>query len=252
MARRVACNSWAVLLTGVVWLAGTGSGLAQAAAEAAAATAAASAVGGAAARATGQTIGSVLGRIGAKVETSTQTATPAASAGAKRTNAQSAASGSTLVTPARIPTSGGGAQPGTVTVVGPPPKIHFDVVSFKRCAGGGSGEVDLPTDGDYVAYHCQPVFRIIYFAYTGATAINFNLSGYPSWVETDLYDFEAMVAAEDITTWQKMDLNAHRAAVRRLLAEELKLKIHVDTIPKPGEAEVDGIVVDHIERPAAD
>jgi Protein of unknown function (DUF3738) len=250
MARRVACVSGAVLLTGVVWLAGAGSGLAQAAAEAAAAGAAASSAGGAA-KATGQAVGSVMGRTGAKVETSTQRATPAASAGAKRTKAQGAASGSTLVTPASIPASGGGAQPGTFTVVGPPPQIHFDVVSFKRCAGGGSSEVDLPMDGDSVACHCQPVFRIIYFAYTGATAFNFNLSGYPSWVETDLYDFEAKVAAEDVATWQKMGLNARRVAVRGLLAEELKLRIHVETTDA-GKAEVDGIVVDHIERPAAD
>jgi hypothetical protein len=252
MARRVACISRAVLLTGLVWLAGTATGLAQAAAEAAAATAAASSAGTAAARATGKTIGSVLGRTGAKVATSTQTATPAAPAGANRTKAQGAASGSTLVTPVRIPASGSGAQPGTFTVVGPPPRIHFDVVSFKPCAGGGSSKVDLPMDGDYVAYHCQPVFQVISFAYTGATASNFNLSGYPSWVETDLYDFEAKVAEEDIATWQKMDLNARRVSVRRLLAEELKLKIHMDTTPIPGKAEVEGIVVDHIDRPAAD
>jgi uncharacterized protein (TIGR03435 family) len=137
-------------------------------------------------------------------------------------------------------------------VVGPPPQIHFDVVSFKRCAAGGSSKVDLPTDGDYVASHCQPVSRIISFAYAGATAVNFNLSGYPSWVETDLYDFEAKVADEDIATWQEMGLNARRVAVRGMLAEELKLKTHVDTTPKPGKAEVDGIVVDHIERPTAD
>jgi Protein of unknown function (DUF3738) len=251
MTRRVACVSWAVLLTGV-WLAGTSSVLAQAAAEAAGAAAAASAAGGATARATGQTIGSVLGRTAAKVETSTQTATPVASTGAKSTRGQGAASGSTRVTPARISADAGGAQPGTFTVLGPQPQIHFDVVSFKRCAGVGSSEVDLPTDGDYVAYHCQPLFRIIYFAYTGATGLNFKLIGYPSWVETDLYDFEAKVAGEDIATWQEMGLSARRVAVRQLLAEELKLKIHVDTTPKPGKAEVDGIVVDHIERPAAD
>ena len=252
MARRVACISRAVLLTGLVWLAGTSSGLAQAAVEAAATTAAAASSAGAAARATGKTIGSVLGRTGAKMETSTQTATPAASAGAKRTKAQGAASGSTLVTPARIPASGGAAQPGTFTVVGPPPQIHFDVVSFKPCEGGGSSEVDLPTDGDYVAYHCQPVSRIIYFAYTGATAVKFSLSGYPSWVETDLYDFEAKVAEEDVATWLEMGLNARRVAVRGLLSKELKLNIHVDATPMPGKAEVEGIVVDHIERPAAD
>ena len=137
-------------------------------------------------------------------------------------------------------------------MVGPQPQIHFDVVSFKRCTAVGSSEVDLPTDGDYVANHCQPVSRIIYFAYTGATAFNVNLSGYPAWVETDLYDFEAKVAEEDIATWQEMGLNARRLAVREMLAKELKLKIHVDKTPKPDKAEVDRIVVDHIERPTAD
>ncbi len=112
--------------------------------------------------------------------------------------------------------------------------------------------MDLPADGDYVALHCQPLSRMIDFAYTGATAPSSNLSGDPSWVETDLYDFEAKVAEEDVDTWQQMGLNARRLAVRGLLAEELKLKIHVDTTPKPGKAEVDGLVVDHIERPAAD
>jgi hypothetical protein len=58
-----------------------------------------------------------------------------------------------LVAPARISAGAGGAQPVTFTVLGPQPQIHFDVVSFKRCAGLGSSEVDLPTDGDYVAYH---------------------------------------------------------------------------------------------------
>jgi hypothetical protein len=251
MAKRVVRLSRAVLLTGVLWLAGTAGGLAQAAVEAAGIGAAASSAGGVAARSAGQTIGSVLGRTAAKLETSTPKATPAASPGAKL-KAQGAAAGSTLVTPARNSAGAGGAQHGTFTVLGAQPHIHFDVVSFKRCAGVGSSEVDLPTDGDYVAYHCQPVSRIISFAYPGATASHFNLSGYPSWVETDLYDFEAKVAEEDIAAWQEMDLNARRMAVRGMLAEELKLKIHVDTTPKPGKTEVDGIVVDHIERPAAD
>jgi uncharacterized protein (TIGR03435 family) len=112
--------------------------------------------------------------------------------------------------------------------------------------------VDLPADGDYVAYHCQPLSRMISSAYAGGTTSNINLSGYPSWVETDPYDFAANVAAEDIATWQKIGPNAQRSAVRGLLAEELKLKIHVDTTQKPeaGNAQVGGIVVDHIERPA--
>jgi uncharacterized protein (TIGR03435 family) len=115
----------------------------------------------------------------------------------------------------------------------PPPHIDFSVVSFKRCSNRGSNRVDLPLDSDFVAYHCQPIFRLIYFAYGGATDFNFNLSGYQSWVETDLYDFQAKVAPEDIPIWQKMGLNTRRVVVRQLLADELKLSIHVDKTPKP-------------------
>jgi uncharacterized protein (TIGR03435 family) len=116
--------------------------------------------------------------------------------------------------------------------VAPAPKIRFDVVSFKRCADEGSKKVDMPADGDYVAAHCQPVAQLIYFAYLSAMASNVNLSGNPSWVETNLYDFEAKVAPEDIATWQKMGSNARRVSVRGLLAEELKLKVRVDATPK--------------------
>ena len=251
MAGRGTYVSWAVLLTAAVWLAGAEPGLAQAAAEAGAVEGAANSAGGAA-RGTGGAIGSALGRIGSKVEASTSTATPAASAGTNRTRSQGTTSRSTQVIPASNPAGKGEAQSGTITVTGPQPHIRFDVVSFKRCAGGGSTNVDLPADGDSVAYHCQPVSRMISFAYSGATTSNINLSGSPSWVETDLYDFEANVAAEDSATWQKMGANARRAAVRGLLAEELKLKIHMDATPKPENAEVGGIVVDHIERPAED
>lgn len=246
MAKYGACVSWAVLLTVTVGLAGAGSGLAQAAAEAGAAEGAANSAGGAA-KGAGGAIGSALGRIGAKVESSTSTATPAASAGANRTKPQGAASRSTHAIPASVPVGGNGAQSGTVRVMGPPPHIHFDVVSFKRCGGGASTNVDLPADGDYVADHCQPLSQMISFAYSDATTSNINLSGYPSWVGTDLYDFEANVAAEDTATWQRMGLNARRAAVRGLLNEELKLKTH-----EAGNSEVGGIVVDHIERPSED
>jgi uncharacterized protein (TIGR03435 family) len=88
-------------------------------------------------------------------------------------------------------------------------------------------------DGDYIAYHCQPVFRVIYFAFTGATDFNFNLTGFPDWVQTDSYDFQAKVAPEDIATWQKMSLNTRRVVMRQVLADELKLSFHIDKTPKP-------------------
>ena len=115
----------------------------------------------------------------------------------------------------------------------PPPHINFSVVSFKPCTGYGSNKADQPQDGDYIAYHCQPVLRVIYFAYLGATDFNFNLTGFPDWVQTDLYEFEAKVAPEDIATWQKMGLNSRRVVMRQVLAEELKLSLHIDKTPKP-------------------
>ncbi|HEX9200481.1 MAG TPA: TIGR03435 family protein [Acidobacteriaceae bacterium] len=217
MANHATGVARAVLLTGAVWLAGVGSVWAQAAAEAGAIGAASTGAAGGTGRATGKSLGSVFAGVGAKVESSTTTTTLPSGAG--RVNRASA------------PAGGDAAGPGII-VVAPAPKIRFDVVSFKRCADEGSKKVDMPADGDYVAAHCQPIAQLIYFAYVGATASNFNLSGYPLWVDTNLYDFEAKVAPEDIALWQKMGSSARRMAVQRLLADELKLKIRVDPTPK--------------------
>ncbi len=223
-----------LLMAAMGLLAGAGNAWAQAGVEAGSIGAASAAAGSAAGKATGAALGSVLGATGAKVNAAAGgTATPPA-AGGGGTKA-GAGSGSTMVfKPGGLPVNEDGAEAAAVAVEGPPPQIHFDVVKFQRCNGGvASTKVDLPADGDYIAYHCQPVFSIIHFAYTGTTAFTLTLGGYPEWVETELYNFEAEVAPEDVATWQKMGLNARRAAVRKLLADELKLKIKVDTTPKP-------------------
>jgi uncharacterized protein (TIGR03435 family) len=119
----------------------------------------------------------------------------------------------------------------------PPPHIHFDVVLWKRCkddAVKGSTRVDMPMDSDFVAYHCQPIYRVIYFAFTGPGP--FRLSGHPSWVGDDLYDFQAKVTPDDIAAWKAMTINDRRIAVRDLLADQLKLQIHVDKTPQPAYA----------------
>ena len=127
----------------------------------------------------------------------------------------------------------------------PPPHIHFDVVSWKRCdpnAVKGSNRVDLPVDSDFVAYHCQSIYRIIYFAFSGpapvalAGSAPFHLSGHPSWVDDDLYEFQAKVAPDDIAAWKAMNINDKRIAVRDILADQLKLHIHVDKTPQPAYA----------------
>jgi uncharacterized protein (TIGR03435 family) len=126
-------------------------------------------------------------------------------------------------TPAPVPV----AAPAKI----PLPVIKFDVVSFKPCKDGyGSPTVVLPLDGDSIAYKCQPIGRIMYFAFGMPTA-PFMMTGEPAWVNTDRYDFQAKVAAEDFAIWQKMSLNAKRIMMRGTLADALNLRQHTDTTP---------------------
>jgi uncharacterized protein (TIGR03435 family) len=122
--------------------------------------------------------------------------------------------------------------PGSVTSIplganGKP--IVFDIVSFRRTQTPGSSRVDLPETGDFIAYHGQPLSRVIYFAYL---AIGPKLIGGPDWLDKDLYDFQAKVAPEDVEIWQKTDLDAKRLMVRSLLADVLKLKVHANETPE--------------------
>jgi uncharacterized protein (TIGR03435 family) len=128
--------------------------------------------------------------------------------------------------------------PPTTTAAAPldavPPKINFDIVSFKRCPPDkyGNTKVDMPMTADYLAYHCEPLSRIIYFAYNGAVKV-YNLDGpYPKWVDDDRYEFIVKVAAEDFAAWQKLDLPARRLVIRTVLANSVKLKLRVDNSPK--------------------
>jgi uncharacterized protein (TIGR03435 family) len=240
MAKRAAVMARAVLLIGVVCLADAASAWAQAGVEAGALGAAASSAAGAAGRATGQTLRSVIGKTGAKVDAAAAgTAVPPKDAGAPDGAApkDAAPNGAAEKTPSAEATDTMPAftanplsDDGTASA---PPQIHFDEVSFQRCNGGvASTKVDLPVNGDSIAFHCQPVFRILYYAFSGMTSFKLTLAGYPDWVETDLYNFEARVAPEDVAAWKSMSLNARRAAVRGLLTDALKLKIKVNTAPQ--------------------
>jgi uncharacterized protein (TIGR03435 family) len=115
-----------------------------------------------------------------------------------------------------------------------PPKINFDVVSFKRCPPDkyGTTKVDMPMTADYLAYHCESLSRIIYFAYSGSVKVYSLESGYPKWVDDDHYEFIVKVAAEDFPAWQKLDLPARRLLIRKVLEDTVKLKIRVDNSPK--------------------
>ncbi|MGP8260765.1 MAG: TIGR03435 family protein [Acidobacteriaceae bacterium] len=115
----------------------------------------------------------------------------------------------------------------------PSPEIKFDVVSFKPYQPGGvsSPKIDLPLDGDYVAFHGVPMQKLLLFAY-GHSGY-FVVSGEPEWVDSDRYDFQAKVAEQDVAAWQAMSLTHKALMVRALLEDTLKLKVHPDTAKHP-------------------
>lgn len=225
MAKRAAGWARAVLL--ICGLC-AGSAWAQAGVEAGGLGAAASSAAGAAGKVTGQALGTVLGQTGAKLEANAPAGVNPPKDAVPKDGAAAKAPEATDTMPAFTanPMSDDG-------VAVAPPQIHFASASFQRCNGGvASTKVDLPLDGDSIAYHCQPMFRNIYFAYSGVTAFKPTLGGYPEWVETELYNFEARVAPEDVAAWKAMGLNARRAAVRGLLSDALKLKIKINATPR--------------------
>jgi uncharacterized protein (TIGR03435 family) len=105
------------------------------------------------------------------------------------------------------------------------------VVSFRRTQQPGSGKVDMPAQGDFIAYHGQPVRSLLLFAYEHKGY--FNVSNTPSWVDSEFYEFQAKVAPEDVAAWRKLTLTQKRVMMRGLLAEQLKLQVHEDKEEHP-------------------
>jgi uncharacterized protein (TIGR03435 family) len=111
--------------------------------------------------------------------------------------------------------------------------ITFDVVLFKRTDKPGAGR-EFPLDGDFIAYHGSTIESLILFAHIGPKGYTSIASASePEWVRTELYDFTAKVAAEDVAQWKKMTLTDKRAMVGYLLADALKLKVHQQGEPQP-------------------
>jgi uncharacterized protein (TIGR03435 family) len=143
-----------------------------------------------------------------------------------------AQTGAPQATPAVQPPIANVVLPAPMDAV--PAKINFDVVSFKRCPDGkfGTTKVDMPLEADYLAYHCEALSRLIYFAYNGAVKVYSLERGYPQWVDSTRYEFVAKVPPEDFEAWKKLDLPGRRVLMRKVLADTVKLKIRVDQTPK--------------------
>jgi uncharacterized protein (TIGR03435 family) len=131
------------------------------------------------------------------------------------------------------PTSYGQTNPPLAPAKPAQPTIKFDVVSLKPCeALDWHGKVtDMPTNGDYVAIRCQPITRLLNFAFSEIGP--YQLKNEPDWVDTEPYDFLAKVAPEDIATWQKMTLGSKRLMGRAMLADALNLKMHIEQQTRP-------------------
>lgn len=125
------------------------------------------------------------------------------------------------------------AAAGATGTLDPPvlsPPIKFDVVSFKRAEKPGAGR-DLPADGDYIAFRGVTMHQILMFTYEHKGF--FTLAKEPGWVNSDLWDFEAKVAPQDIPVFRKMTVTEKRAMMRETLEDSLKLKAHTDLEPHP-------------------
>ena len=109
--------------------------------------------------------------------------------------------------------------------------------------------------------HCMPLTSAIQSAYVvhkdGVRPVSLGsdvpLEGGPSWLTSDLYDIDAVAAAD--TRQEEM----RGPMLQTLLEERLRLKIHVDTreapvyaltVAKNGRGPRPVLVIDHVERPA--
>ncbi|HEY4378909.1 MAG TPA: TIGR03435 family protein [Acidobacteriaceae bacterium] len=127
---------------------------------------------------------------------------------------------------------GGALDRGMVLTHGLKP-ITFDVVSFRRADKPGRGR-EFPDDGDFIAYHGSPIEGLIMFAHIAPKGYaSIDNASEPDWVRTELYEFIAKVAPEDLPTWKQMTLTDKRAMVGRMLETTLKLKVHQQPDPQP-------------------
>jgi uncharacterized protein (TIGR03435 family) len=112
--------------------------------------------------------------------------------------------------------------------------IKFDVISFRKCA-----QIDLvhkgtiiPTEGDSIEFHCQPMLGMFEFAY-GAGKAPHAVKSESGWADGDAWDFQAKVGAADVPAWHAMNMAGKRQMVRTVLEEKLNAKVHFTSELRP-------------------
>jgi uncharacterized protein (TIGR03435 family) len=108
--------------------------------------------------------------------------------------------------------------------------ISFDVVSIKPnnqpSPKGGYG-VTIPPEGDSIDIDFFTTQDIIQWAYHLVNAWRDDqYDGAPKWFNTARFDIRAKVADRDVDAWRKLDKEARRHVLRKVLAERFHLVCH--------------------------
>jgi uncharacterized protein (TIGR03435 family) len=113
--------------------------------------------------------------------------------------------------------------------------VTFDVVSIKPSGPQSSyyGVRTLP-EGDTLSADSFTVDDMVRWAYhLGHRWGEPEHPNVPKWYSTDRYDIRAKVAAEDADKWHKLNEEARRLMLRKVLAERFKLVCHFADIDGP-------------------
>ena len=107
--------------------------------------------------------------------------------------------------------------------------IDFDVVSIKlnKDSRPRAYGVTIPPDGDSLSIDYFTTEDIVQWAYHLVNAWRDDqYDGAPKWFNTDRYDIRAKVAGSDVETWHKLDKEARRYVLRKVLADRFHLTCH--------------------------
>ena len=113
--------------------------------------------------------------------------------------------------------------------------VSFDVVSIKPNNGTNMryGVTSLP-EGDVLSADYFSIDDMVRWAYhLGHRWGEPEHQNVPKWYMTDRYDIRAKVAAEDVDKWHKLNEEARRLVLRKVLAERLKLVCHFEDVDGP-------------------
>ena len=113
--------------------------------------------------------------------------------------------------------------------------ITFDVVSIKPSGPQSSSYgVMTPPESDTLSADNVTVDSLVRWAYhLGHRWGEAEHQDVPKWTMTDRYDIRAKVAAEDVAAWYKLNEEARRLVLRKVLAERFKLACHFADVEQP-------------------